>query len=227
MSVKDLWKSLEVNSVEGFDEQFKIQEKIGEGSFGAVYRAEHIKSGMILALKSLNTTTSEKEQLMEEIEIMRKCDSNYIVHYFGNFFKGSTLWIIMEYCHHGSIGDILYLRKKPFNEKEIAIIIKDSLRGLDYLHSKELIHRDIKSDNILMNDRGECKLSDLGVAGIGNKSTIIGTPVYVAPEIVINDGYYDCKVDIWSLGITCIELAETKTPYHDDHPMRVKKITKN
>lgn len=71
------------------------------------------------------------------------------------------------------------------------------------------------------------QLADLGVAGIGNKSTIIGTPVYVAPEIVINDGYYDCKVDIWSLGITCIELAETKTPYHDDHPMRVKKITKN
>lgn len=143
---------------------------------------------------------------------------------------------MMEYCALGSCRSILNARNKPFTEQQAATILRDALRGLSYLSANKKIHRDIKADNILMNGKGESKLgrmyskntltgilADFGVSGVGERmSTVIGTPFFLAPEVVKNDGSYDSKVDIWSLGITMIELLEGLPPYYDEPPMKVQ-----
>lgn len=155
---------------------------------------------------------------------MQQCDSSYVVKYYGSYFKDSDLWIVMEYCGGGSVSDIIKLRRQVLNEEEIATILRDTLSGLEYLHAKKKIHRDCKCANILLNNEGVAKLADFGVAGqltdtMAKRNTIIGTPFWMAPEVIQEIGY-DCLADIWSLGITAIEMAEGKPPYNDIHPMR-------
>ncbi|CAH0724465.1 unnamed protein product, partial [Brenthis ino] len=205
------------------EEVFDILCKLGEGSYGSVYKALHKESGQVLAIKQVPVDT-DLQEIIKEISIMQQCDSPYVVKYYGSYFKNTDLWIVMEYCGAGSVSDIMRLRKKTLSEDEIATILCDTLKGLEYLHRRRKIHRDIKAGNILLNTEGHAKLADFGVAGqltdtMAKRNTVIGTPFWMAPEVIQEIGY-DCVADIWSLGITALEMAEGKPPYGDIHPMR-------
>ncbi|GLH10028.1 Serine/threonine-protein kinase hippo [Gryllus bimaculatus] len=191
------------------EEVFDIICKLGEGSYGSVYKALHKESGQVLAIKQVPVDT-DLQEIIKEISIMQQCDSPWV--------------IVMEYCGAGSVSDIMRLRKKTLTEDEIATILCDTLKGLEYLHLRRKIHRDIKAGNILLNTEGHAKLADFGVAGqltdtMAKRNTVIGTPFWMAPEVIQEIGY-DCVADIWSLGITALEMAEGKPPYGDIHPMR-------
>ncbi|KAK7789783.1 hypothetical protein R5R35_012336 [Gryllus longicercus] len=205
------------------EEVFDIICKLGEGSYGSVYKALHKESGQVLAIKQVPVDT-DLQEIIKEISIMQQCDSPWVVKYYGSYFKNTDLWIVMEYCGAGSVSDIMRLRKKTLTEDEIATILCDTLKGLEYLHLRRKIHRDIKAGNILLNTEGHAKLADFGVAGqltdtMAKRNTVIGTPFWMAPEVIQEIGY-DCVADIWSLGITALEMAEGKPPYGDIHPMR-------
>ncbi|CAB3239467.1 unnamed protein product [Arctia plantaginis] len=224
MSSKSELKKLSEESLTRQPEEvFDIICKLGEGSYGSVYKALHKESGQVLAIKQVPVDT-DLQEIIKEISIMQQCDSPYVVKYYGSYFKNTDLWIVMEYCGAGSVSDIIRLRKKTLSEDEIATILCDTLKGLEYLHRRRKIHRDIKAGNILLNSEGHAKLADFGVAGqltdtMAKRNTVIGTPFWMAPEVIQEIGY-DCVADIWSLGITALEMAEGKPPYGDIHPMR-------
>ncbi|CAH1103554.1 unnamed protein product [Psylliodes chrysocephalus] len=224
MSSKSELKKLSEESLTRQPEEvFDIICKLGEGSYGSVYKALHKESGQVLAIKQVPVDT-DLQEIIKEISIMQQCDSTYVVKYYGSYFKNTDLWIVMEYCGAGSVSDIMRLRKKTLDEDEIATILGDTLKGLEYLHLRRKIHRDIKAGNILLNSEGHAKLADFGVAGqltdtMAKRNTVIGTPFWMAPEVIQEIGY-DCVADIWSLGITALEMAEGKPPYGDIHPMR-------
>jgi len=215
------------------EEVFDILNKLGEGSYGSVYKAIHKDSRQVLAIKQVPVDT-DLQEIIKEISIMQQCDSPYVVKYYGSYFKNTDLWIVMEYCGAGSVLDIMKLRGiyhslprgdvLTLSEEEIATILCDTLKGLEYLHLRKKIHRDIKAGNILLNSEGHAKLADFGVAGqltdtMAKRNTVIGTPFWMAPEVIQEIGY-DCVADIWSLGITSLEMAEGKAPYAEIHPMR-------
>ncbi|VIO88677.1 Uncharacterized protein BM_BM3378 [Brugia malayi] len=205
------------------EEVFDIVGKLGEGSYGSVHKAIHKETGHVLAVKKVPVDT-DLQEIIKEISIMQQCDSKYVVKYYGSYFKNSDLWIVMEYCGAGSVSDIMRIRKKTLNEAEIGAVTRDVLKGLRYLHDLKKIHRDIKAGNILLNAEGHGKLADFGVAGqltdtMAKRNTVIGTPFWMAPEVIQEIGY-DTKADIWSLGITAMEMAEGRPPHADIHPMR-------
>eukprot|EP01133_Synstelium_polycarpum_P007449 gene7449-8715_t len=187
--------------------EFEMLESLGRGSFGAVFKAKHKKTGHIVAIKQV-PVNEDFQEILKEINIMKQCRSKYVVQYYGNYFKGETCWIIMEYCAMGSVSDMMNITNKILNEEQIALVCYSTLKGLYYLHKNSKIHRDIKPGNILVTASGECKLA------------VIGTPFFLAPEVIQEVGY-DSKADIWALGISAIEMAEFNPPYHDLHPMRV------
>ncbi|EGG21714.1 calpain-like cysteine protease [Cavenderia fasciculata] len=204
--------------------EFDLLESLGRGSFGAVYKARHKKTGHIVAIK-LVPVNEDFQEILKEINIMKQCRSKYVVQYYGNYFKEDTCWIIMEYCAMGSVSDMMNVTNQILNEEQIALVCYSVLKGLFYLHKNSKIHRDIKPGNILVNEHGECKLADFGVSGqlserTRKRNTVIGTPFFLAPEVIQEVGY-DSKADIWALGISAIEMAEFNPPYHDLHPMRV------
>jgi len=202
---------------------FELVEKLGEGSYGSVWKAQHLKTGTVTAIKKV-PVENDLDEILNEIKIMKQCRSPYIISYYGSYFKENELWIVMEYCGAGSVSDLMRITDKRMSEDQIAVILKDALKGLIYLHSKRKIHRDIKAGNILLNNKGEGKLADFGVSGqlsdtMAKRQTVIGTPFWMAPEVIQEVGY-DVKADLWSLGITAIEMAEGKPPYSNIHPMR-------
>ncbi|XP_044204985.1 serine/threonine-protein kinase 4-like [Thunnus albacares] len=205
------------------EEVFDVLEKLGEGSYGCVFKAHYKETGEIVAIKQV-PVESDLQEIIKEISIMQQCNSPHVVRYYGSYFKNSDLWIVMEYCGAGSVLDIIRIRSKTLTEEEIAAIVQSTLKGLEYLHFMRKIHRDIKAGNILLNSEGQAKLADFGVAGqltdtMAKRNTVIGTPFWMAPEVIQEIGY-NCVADIWSLGITAIEMAEGKPPYADIHPMR-------
>ncbi|XP_034646894.1 serine/threonine-protein kinase TAO3 [Trachemys scripta elegans] len=207
------------------EEIFVGLHEIGHGSFGAVYFATHSHSNEVVAVKKMSYSgkqTNEKWQdIIKEVKFLRQLKHPNTIEYKGCYLKEHTAWLVMEYCL-GSASDLLEVHKKPLQEVEIAAITHGALQGLAYLHSHAKIHRDIKAGNILLTEPGQVKLADFGSASIVSPAnSFVGTPYWMAPEVILamDEGQYDGKVDIWSLGITCIELAERKPPLFNMNAM--------
>ena len=198
--------------------EFDLIELIGQGNYGRVYKAIHKKTGKIYCAKiAYIEKTNEVESFKKEINILSQCNNQYIVRYYDSYIKGHQIWIILEFCDGGSLYELIKILPRNLNEEEIASIIYMILKGLVFLHENKKIHRDVKTENILLTHEGIAKLADFGVStqlmhSFSKKITKIGTPFYMSPEVIMQNKY-DYKCDIWSLGITLIEMAEGEPPF--------------
>lgn len=204
--------------------QFEVYEQIGKGGFGVVYRGLDRVTKEPVAIKQIDLESTESlDDLQREIRILSQCQLDQITSYHGCFVKGYKLWIIMEYLDGGSCMDLLV--PGPLGEQHIAILLRELLMALSYLHEKGRIHRDIKAANILLNKDGDVKIADFGVStqlsnNLSRRHTFVGSPYWMSPEVILEQSY-NFKADIWSLGITAIELATAKPPLSHIPPMKV------
>ncbi|KAI9218963.1 kinase-like domain-containing protein [Blastocladiella britannica] len=218
------------------DTIFEILEIIGSGSYGEVYKAKVKVTGVLAAVKLVKLEPGEDlDEVLNEVNFLKSCSHANIVSYLGCYMKkGSvrgmkTIWIAMEHCGGGSVEAAYKNLRSHLSQTEIAVIVHEALAGLQFLHHYGKLHRDIKCGNILLAEDGQVKLADFGVSTqitktFSKRHTFIGTPYWMAPEVITSEQQgtsYDHKADIWSLGITAVEMAEQGPPMFDMHPMRV------
>jgi len=206
---------------------FEKEESLGEGSYGEVFKASYkdaSKKGKV-AIKII-PVDDDMEELEKEVAILKRAKDDFVVDYVGAYMENEPhrIWIAMELCEAGSVNDLIHICQTNLDEEQIVDVVASALLGLQFLHGKKMIHRDIKAGNILLTEDGQAKLADFGVsAQLGpdqdKRKTVIGTPFWMAPE-VISETSYDGRADVWSLGITIIEMAQMEPPYSNIHPMR-------
>ncbi|KAJ1967938.1 hypothetical protein IWQ62_001546 [Dispira parvispora] len=207
------------------DTEYTLLRKLGSGSFGVVYEAIHEETGKRVAIKQLDLDSTDEDlgHIQHEIQVLTQCcNSPFVTRYYGAVVRGFRLWIVMEYMDGGSCLDLL--KAGTFSEDEIRYVVHQLLQGLVYLHNENKIHRDIKCANVLINAEGLVKFADFGVAAQlseqkSKRMTFVGTPYWMAPEVIQRTEYNE-KADIWSLGITAVEMAQGLPPYANLHPMK-------
>jgi len=212
------------------EQLFRVLDVIGQGSFGIVCTCINMSNDKIYAVKFIEINEDDGGDLQNEIEILKAttlCD--FVVRYSGSYLKENYLMIVMEYCDGGSVLDVMQVCNRALTEKQIAAVCMHVLKGLNFMHGNKILHRDIKAGNVLLTREGRAKLADFGVSTkllttIQKHKTVVGSPYWMSPEVIVapnGANGYDHKADIWSLGITAIEMAETKPPHYDINPLRV------
>ncbi|XP_054132772.1 STE20-like serine/threonine-protein kinase isoform X1 [Melozone crissalis] len=213
------------------EEFWEIIGELGDGAFGKVFKAQNKETKVLAAAKVIDTKSEEElEDYMVEIDILASCDHANIVKLLDAFYYENNLWILIEFCAGGAVDAVMLELERPLTEPQIKVVCRQTLEALNYLHENKIIHRDLKAGNILFTLDGDIKLADFGVSAkntrtIQRRDSFIGTPYWMAPEVVMcetsKDRPYDYKADIWSLGITLIEMAQIEPPHHELNPMRV------
>lgn len=227
------------------DNQWELLESIGEGTYGEVFKARNIQTGQYAAVKVMESINEVIEEIEEEYMILRDLSNHpNLPKFHGIFMKKyneeDQLWLVLELCSNGSVTDLaksLIKMGLKLEEAMIAHILRQTLLALEHLHKHHVMHRDVKGHNILITENGTIKLVDFGVSAhlknsVGRRNTSVGTPFWMAPEVIACEQQmeydYDCRADIWSLGITAIELADGEPPLSELHPMRALfKIPRN
>ncbi|KAM3912874.1 STE20-like serine/threonine-protein kinase isoform 2-T2 [Leptodactylus fuscus] len=213
------------------EEIWEIIGELGDGAFGKVYKAQNKETGILAAAKVIDTKSEDElEDYMVEIDILASCDHPHIVKLLDAFYYENNLWILIEFCAGGAVDAVMLELERPLTEPQIRVVCKQTLEALVYLHDNKIIHRDLKAGNILLTLDGDVKLADFGVSAkntrtLQRRDSFIGTPYWMAPEVVMcetsKDRPYDFKADVWSLGVTLIEMAQIEPPHHELNPMRV------
>ncbi|XP_036145795.1 STE20-like serine/threonine-protein kinase isoform X3 [Monomorium pharaonis] len=213
------------------EEFWEMIGELGDGAFGKVYKAQHKQSNQLAAAKMCALEGEDDlSDFMIEIDILSECKHPNIVELREAYFIDGKLWMLIEYCDGGAVDSIMVELEKALTEIQIAYICQHMTKGLAFLHKSKVVHRDLKAGNVLLTMAGGVKIADFGVSAknkhtLQKHDTFIGTPYWMAPEVVLcetfRDNPYDFKVDIWSLGITLIEFAQMEPPNHEMSPMRV------